>query len=78
MGLPGPKGFAVSKCWMFNTCHHRIVVSGAATDDDFLAPDFQGDAGKIGEAGSSGAPGQRASYHDYSYTLTLFILHNKS
>lgn len=37
--------------------------AGNSTDNDMiLGVDFQGDAGKIGEAGTPGPPGQRVCY----------------
>lgn len=73
MGLPGPKGFNVSIliCATFKLClgdlqkqrGHRLTVIYKKRSYCLCVPvDFQGDAGKIGEAGSPGPPGQRASH----------------
>lgn len=60
MGLPGPKGFTVSDLFYINLCNILdLRLKTTLTLKNIFH--LQGDAGKIGEAGSTGPPGQRVS-----------------
>lgn len=65
------------------TVFYKLHVN--TTCDDFcgwVPVVFQGDAGKIGEAGSPGPPGQRVAITIQSYNLYLLLglssLHHKT